>query len=1022
MIHKIIAFCLQQRLLIIGASVLLAVVGVISFERLPVQAFPDVQNVFVQVVTQYPGQAPEEVEKLISLPIEKEMNGLPHLINMRSVSIFGLSVVTLTFDDEAEDYFSRQQVLERLRAVSLPDEVSPVLGPLTTGVGEIYRYRIEAPNYPLIEQRALQDWVIERTLRTVQGVADVVAFGGGVKQYQIEADPNKLRDYKLTLPEIYQAVAANNANTGGGYIEHGYEALVVRGAGLLKTADEIGDIVVASRDGVPVLVKNIANVAVGPQPRNGIVGYNERDDVVQGIVLLIKGRDALDVLQGVKEKIGDLNGHILPPGVKIIPIYDRTELVQHTVHTVEHNMLEGAALILAILVIFLRRALASAVVITVIPLSLMFAFILIDAEHVSANLISLGAIDFGIIVDSAVVLVEAIMVKVTLEMSQKASVAHMRQSMLMTAVELARPILFSKAIIIIAFLPIFTFQRVEAKIFSPMAFTLSFALLGSLIISLTLVPVLLSYLIGPRLIESHNPLVEGMERRYRSALESVLRHPRKLFIGAGLTLALSLASTPLIGTEFMPKLDEGNIWLTITLPTPVSLAKAKVLEQDIRGHLREFSEAKSILTQLGRPEDGTDPKGFNNLEVLIDLKPKDTWHYKNKDELVEAMQKRLAVFPGLQFNFSQVIQDNVEEAISGVKGEIAIKIFGEDLKVLQEKANQITRILRSIEGSTDVAAEQQSGLAQMVISIDRAKIARYGININDVESVIAMAVGGKSATQMLEGERRFDVTVRLAGSARDSVGAIEDITVLSPDGSRIPLAELAEIKINQGASRISREDNMRRIAIKCNLIGRDQGSFVAEAQQKVAEQVVLEPGYRVVWSGQFENQQRAMKRLSFIVPVSLVLIFILLFWAFQSLKNASLIVMNVPFAMIGGLVALLLTGIHLSVSAAVGFIALFGIAVQNGVILLTQINHLRREGIPLQDAILQGSVSRLRPVVMTALMAILGLLPAALSTSVGSETAKPFAVVIIGGLITATLLTLTMLPALYRHFEEQHET
>lgn len=1024
MINKIIAFCLQQRLLVIGASVLLAVVGVISFERLPVQAFPDVQNVFVQVVTQYPGQAPEEVEKLISLPIEKEMNGLPHLTNMRSVSIFGLSVVTLTFDDDAEDYFSRQQVVERLRAVSssLPDEAQPVMGPLTTGVGEIYRYRIEASGHPLVEQRALQDWVIERTLRSVQGVADVVAFGGGVKQYQIEVDPDKLRDYKLTLPEVYQAVAANNANTGGGYIEHGYEALVVRGAGLLKSADEIGDIVVASRDGVPVFVKQIANVVVGPQPRNGIVGYNERDDVVEGVVLLIKGRDAIEVLQGVKEKIEDLNGHILPPGVKIVPIYDRTELVQHTVHTVEHNMLEGAALILAILVVFLRRALASAVVITVIPLSLLFAFILIDAKHVSANLISLGAIDFGIIVDSAVVLVEAIMVKVTLEVSQKASVAHMRQSMLMTAVDLARPILFSKAIIIIAFLPIFTFQRVEAKIFSPMAFTLSFALLGSLIISLTLVPVLLSYLLGPRLIESHNPLVEGMERRYRSVLEAVLRHPRKLFIGAGLTLALSLASTPLIGTEFMPKLDEGNIWLTITLPTPVSLAKAKVLEQDIRGRLREFSEAKSILTQLGRPEDGTDPKGFNNLEVLIDLQPKDSWHYGSKDELIEAMQKRLGVFPGLQFNFSQVIQDNVEEAISGVKGEIAIKIFGEDLKVLQEKANQITRILRSIEGATDVAAEQQSGLAQMVIAIDRARIARYGINVNDVESVIAMAVGGKTATQMLEGERRFDITVRLTGAARDSVGAIEDITVLSPDGSRIPLAELAEIKVNQGASRISREDNMRRIAIKCNLIGRDQGSFVAEAQQKVAEQVVLEPGYRIVWSGQFENQQRAMKRLSFIVPVSLVLIFVLLFWAFQSLKSASLIVMNVPFAMIGGLVALLLTGIHLSVSAAVGFIALFGIAVQNGVILLTQINHLRREGILLQDAILRGSVSRLRPVVMTALMAILGLIPAALSTSVGSETAKPFAVVIIGGLITATLLTLTMLPALYRHFEEQHET
>ena len=653
---------------------------------------------------------------------------------------------------------------------------------------------------------------------------------------------------------------------------------------------------------------------------------------------------------------------------------------------------------------------------------MLFAFILINAANVSANLISLGAIDFGIIVDSAVVMVEAIMVKMTLEMRQQESEAHMRQSMLMTATEMARPILFSKAILIIAFLPIFTFQRVEAKIFSPMAMTLSFALLGSLIISLTLVPVLLSYLQGSKLTESHNPLVHGMERYYRMLLEAVLRHPRRLFIGAGLTLALTLSSIPWIGTEFMPKLDEGNIWLTITLPTPVSLSKAKALEKDIRADLSKFSEVKSILTHLGRPEDGTDPKGFNNLEILIDLKPKETWRFGNKNELIEAMQKRLAMFPGLQFNFSQAIQDNVEEAISGVKGEIAIKIFGDDLKFLQEKANQITSILSTIEGATDIAAEQQSGLAQMVIAIDRAKIAHYGINVADVEGVITMAVGGKAATQMLEGERRFDITVRFIESMRDSVSVIENLTVLSPSGSRIPLAELAEIRINQGASRISREDNVRRIAIKCNLIGRDLGSFVAEAQQKVNQQVVLQPGYHIVWSGQFENQQRAMKRLSFIVPVSLILIFILLFWAFQSIKNAALIVMNVPFALIGGLIALLLTGIHLSVSAAVGFIALFGIAVQNGVILLSRINLLRREGVPIREAILQGSVSRLRPVVMTALMAMLGLLPAALSTSIGSETVKPFAVVIIGGLISATLLTLTMLPALYRHFEEQHET
>lgn len=1018
MIHRIIAFCLQQRLLIISTALLLLIIGVLSFERLPIQAFPDVQNVFVQVVTQFPGQAPEEVEKLINLPIEKEMNGLPKLVNMRSVAIFGLSVVTLTFDDGADDYFSRQQVLERLKAVSLPAGVKPLLGPLTTGIGEIFRYRIEAPGIPLVEQRALQDWLIERTLRSVQGVAGVVGFGGGVKQYHVEVDPAKLRNYELTLPDAYSAISTNNSNIGGGYINYGNQALVVRGTGLLKSIGDIENVTVATRAGVPVFIKNIATVSVGSQPRIGIVGFNKEDDVVEGIVLLIKGMNTVEVLRGVKEKIEYLNNFGLPRGVRIVPIYDRTELIQHTVHTVEKNMVEGAALVLIILIVFLRRIWASAIVILVIPLSLLFAFILIDLLGVSANLISLGAIDFGILVDSAVVLVEAIMVKITLDMRQKATAAHMRQTMLITSTEMARPILFSKAILITAFLPIFTFQRVEEKIFSPMAFTLSFALLGSLILSLTLVPVLLSYFIGPRLTESHNPFTCKMEKSYARLLGATLQHPRKLFATAGVLLALSLASWPLIGTEFMPQLDEGNIWLTITLPTTISLDKAKTVEMDVRNTLLGFSEAKSVLTQLGRPEDGTDPKGFNNLEVLIDLKPKETWRYRNKNEIVEEMQKRLSVFPGLKFNFSQVIQDNVEEAISGVKGEVAIKIFGDDLKILQEKANQITGILRSITGATDVAAEQQSGLAQLVVSIDHEKIARHGLSVTDVEDVIAMAIGGKPATQMLEGERRFDITVRLEASARDSVGAIQDVTVLTPSDSRIPLAQLAEIEVNQGASRISREDHMRRIAIKCNLLDRDLGSFVAEARQKIGRHVHLQPGYRMIWSGQFENQQRAMKRLSFIVPVSFILIFILLFWAFRSVANAALIVMNVPFSLIGGLVALLFTGIHLSVSAAVGFIALFGIAVQNGVILLSQINLLRQEGVPMRDAILQGSLRRLRPVVMTALMAMLGLVPAALSTGVGSETVKPFAVVIIGGLVTATLLTLTMLPALYRTIEE----
>lgn len=1021
MIERIIAFCLQQRLMVIGATLAIALSGVVAFEKLPVQAFPDVQNVFVQVVTQYAGQAPEEVEKLISLPIEREMNGLPHLLNMRSVSIFGLSVVTLTFDDDAEDYFSRQQVLERLQNADLPTEVKPQLGPLSTGVGEILRYVIDAKHLSLVEQRALQDWVIEPRLRTVQGVADVVSYGGGIKEYKVSAKPDRLKNYKLTLNQLFDAIAANNVNTGGGYIEHGDEALVVRGIGLLRSADEIGDIVVDTNDGIPVRIKDVADISVGPQPRTGIVAMNQRDDIVEGIVLLIKGRDAVEVLGGVKQKIHDLNTFGLPPGVKITPIYDRTELVGHTIHTVEHNMIEGAVLIMIILLVFLRRFLAAVLVTLIIPLSLLFAFILVDLNGISANLISLGAIDFGIIVDSAVVLVEAVMVQVTMDLQRNVDKQHLRQSLLTTATDMGRPILFSKAIIIIAFLPIFTFQRVEAKIFSPMAFTLSFALVASMLFSLTFVPAMLTYLLGPKIAERHNPLVHAMEQRYRRILEWVLRHARGVFISAIVALLLSFASIKLIGTEFMPKLDEGNIWLTITLPTPVSLSTAKELEHKVRERLESFPEARMVLTQLGRPEDGTDPKGFNNLEVLIDLNPKDTWRYPHKEQLVQAMDKELAIFPGILTNFSQVIQDNVEEAISGVKGEIAIKIFGTDLQTLQDRADQVTHILASIPGATDVAAEQQAGLAQAIVEIDRGKVSRYGINVADVERVMEIGMGGKAASQFLEGEQRFNITLRYEESARNSVAGLENLTVQAPTGQRIPLSELARIKVNQGASRISREDNMRRIAIKCNLINRDQGSFVAEAQQKVATAVDLPPGYHIVWSGQFENQQRAMKRLAVIVPISLGLIFILLFWAFMSIKNAFLIVMNVPFAMIGGILILLLTGINLSVSAAVGFIALFGIAVQNGVILVSQLNKLRREGQSLHDAIVNGSVSRLRPVVMTAMMAMLGLFPAALSTSIGSETAKPFAVVIIGGLISATILTLTLLPALYRYFAEAKE-
>ena len=1018
MIFRILVFCLQQRIMVIGMTVLIVLLGVLSFERLPIQAFPDVQNVFVQVVTQFPGQAPEEVEKAVTLPIEKEMNGLPHLINMRSVSIFGLSVVTLTFDDEAEDYFSRQQVLERLRNVDLPQSLSPTLGPLSTGVGEIYRYTIRAPHLPLVEQRALQDWMIEPRLRSVRGVADVISFGGGVKQYQVNVNLDRLKSFRLPVTDVFDAIAKNNRNTGGGYIEHGDEALVVRGVGLISSREEIGDILVATREGLPVRVKDLAEIVVGPQPRTGIVAFNDRDDVVEGVVLLIKGRDPIPVLTELKKQIADLNEHRLPEGVRIEPIYDRTDLIQHAVTTVEHNMLEGAGLILVVLILFLRRPIVAAVVTLVIPLSLLFAFILIDLRDVSANLISLGAIDFGIIVDSAVVLAEAVMVKITHDILNKENLNHMRQTLLMTSAEMGRPILFSKAIIITAFLPIFTFQQVEARIFSPMAYTLSFALVGSLVVTLTLIPVLLSFLIrGNRLEERPNELVRLMEAGYRRFLEFVLVRPAKVLSVALLALLVALSLLKVIGTEFMPKLDEGNVWLTVTLPTPISLSKAKGIEREIRAKIDLFPEVKGVLTQLGRPEDGTDPKGFNNLEILMPLNPRDTWRFSSKDELIRAMDQELSVFPGVQLNFSQVIQDNVEEAISGVKGEIAIKVFGDDLKVLQTKADEIVRVLRTVKGATDVASEQQAGLAQAVIEVDRAKISRHGIHVDDVEDMVEIAVGGKAASKLVEGNRRFDIAVRLQSDFRSSIAAIENIGVRAPGGERIPFAELGEIKVDIGASRISREENGRRIAIKCNLIDRDQGSFVEEAMPKVAEEVSLPPGYRVVWSGQFENQQRAMKRLSVIVPISLTLIFVLLFWTFQNVRQALLIVLNVPFALIGGLFALWLTGIHLSVSAAVGFIALFGIAVQNGLILVSQFNALMREGLSMHEVVIRGSVTRLRPVIMTGLMAMLGLIPAALSTGVGSETAKPFAVVIIGGLVTSTLLTLTVLPLVYGYFE-----
>lgn len=1023
MIRNILVFALQQRWMVIIVTALMAIYGALVYERLPVQAFPDVQNVYVVVISQYPNQSAEEVEKKVSMPIERAINGAPNLMHVRSVSTFGLSVVTATFNDSAEDYFSRQQVLERLKQASLPDGVQPVLGPLTTGIGEIYRYVVQSDNLPLTEIRALQDWVIAPHIKTAQGVADVTSFGGQVKQYQVNLDPERLRSFGLTAAQVMDALAANNSNTGGGVLLSGEQAMVIRGIGLLQTLDDIAQVVVVNLNGTtPVRVRDLGRVEMGHQERTGIVGYNTEDDVALGIVLMTKGGDAVKVIEGVKQRIDELNQVFLPAGTRVEVVNDRTKLVTHTIHTVTDNLLHGALLVVVILMVFLMRPVAALMVAVIIPLSLLFAFILMSLNGVSANLISLGAVDFGIIVDSTVVLVEAVMVKLTADMAQGASLMHRRQSLVSVGSQMIRPILFAKLILIAAFLPVLTFSQVEGKIFTPMALTLTFALIGSVLLTLLLVPAMMSFFLDQRLTERHNPLMEKLNQGYARLLALVLNFPKRFIALAVVMVVLSLSMVKQLGTEFMPKFDEGNIWLTVVLPTSTSLNESKAVERQVRDVLMGFPEVKLVVSHLGRPEDGTDSKGFNSMEIHVELEPKETWRYATKVALIEAIKTKVSVFSGLTFNFSQQIQASVEEAISGSQGEVVVKLYGLDLPLMQEKANQIVTILNAIQGASDVAAEQQMGVGEAQLVVNRVKAAMYGINIADVNQQIEVALGGGVATQILEGERRFDLQVRMQPDGRNSVAVIADLLIPTQQGQLIPLGEIADIHLQTGANRISRESNYRRIAIKANLVDRDQGSFVKEAMQRVHKEVELPAGYRVVWSGEFENQQRAMKRLYVIVPISLLLIFALLFWAFKSAAQALLVMLTVPFAMAGGVLLLWLLGVNLSISAAVGFIVLFGISVQNGVVMMEHINYLRANGEASITAIQEGALVRLRPVLMTALMAILGLLPAAISSGVGAEATRPFALAIIGGLVTATLATLTLLPVMYWLMLRRQET
>jgi cobalt-zinc-cadmium resistance protein CzcA len=1028
MIGHITAYTLRHRAIVVAVLALFVFAGTNAFLRLPVEAFPDVSNMSVQVITLFPGHAAEEVERLVTIPIENQMNSVPKLVSLRSISLFGLSQVTLVFEDGAEPDYVRNQVFQYLSSVTLPPGAQTSLSPNATPIGEIYRYTLKAPKgYPAVELRALEDWVVERKLRTVPGVVDVVGFGGPTKQYQVQVDPAKLKSYNLSLKQVFDALSNGNRNAGGSYVEHGSEMYVVRGLGFVRGEADIGAIAVDSRGGTPIRISDIGTVTIGNAVRLGRVGMlfktlkgiSEDDDAVQGIVVMRRGENPRDVLDGIHAKVEEINRHYLPAGVRLVAHYDRTELIHRTLHTVRKNMAEGIGLVVLVLILFLglgnyRTAL---VVALAVPVSLLGAYLLLDLRGIPANLISMGAIDFGIIVDSAVVIAENL---IRILHEKRETKPSLPVAIVQAVREMGRPILFSKAILLTAFIPVYTMQRVEGRIFRPMALTLTFALITGTIFAVFVVPALISFAVKRGTQAEESWIVRQLIRLYRPALAFALRSRKLVFAFSGVLLLSGGLAYCFIGSEFLPKLDEGALWVRIFMPKSISPSEAAKLVNNVRHRLASFPETENVLSQLGRPDDGTDINGFDVCEFNVNLKPRSEWTTaSNREALADAMARSLAQIPGIDSQFSQYIEDNVNEAVSGIKSELAIKLYGEDPEKLQEYADKIAEAISKVPGAKDVGTDQFTGQPQIQITVDRAAIARFGVSVSDIESVVETALGGSVATQVLEGERTFDLVVKIAPQAVSDLDSIRNIPVFGANGERLTLGALTKVEVRAGLAKIMREGNERRIAIKLSVRGRDLGSLVHEAEEKARAAVTLPPGYRMVWTGAFENQQRAAHRMALVVPVTIIAIFFLLFTAFDSGRFATLILLNVPFAAVGGLLALLLVHLDLSVSAMVGFIALFGVSIQSGVLLVERVRELRRLGSPLEEAIVEGSVSRVRPVMMTSLMAALGLLPAALSTGVGAETARPFAVVIIGGLVTATLLALLLLPILYASFESE---
>jgi heavy metal efflux system protein len=1029
MIRLLVDYTLNNRFIVLSVAFLLFVWGVISFEKLPVEAYPDVANVWVQVITQWPGRAAEELEQQVTIPVEIQVNGIPHLQHVRSASLAGLSVVNLIFDDDSDNDWDRQKVLERVAQVALPPNVTAQIGPDFSPIGSIYWYTLKSDNpaYDVMELKSIQDWVISKYLKSVPDVVDDSSFGGITREYQVRIDPDKLVSYGLSLAQVEQQLSNSNANAGGSFIEQGAQQINVRAVGLVHNVSDIERTVLKTQNGAALRIKDIAVVSQGPKIRLGQIGKAihradgvvlDDPDVVEGIVFMRKGADTATTLEGIHAMVRRLNDRILPRGVKIVPYLDRDDLVHYTTHTVMHNLTEGMILVVIILFLFLGNARAAVIVALTIPFALLFASICLDLRHISANLLSLGALDFGMVVDGAVVMIENIVRHLNRRESERGTPL---EQIRLAAHEVQRPVFYAIAIIITAYLPIFTLQRVEGKLFKPMAWTVVFALLGALMFSMLVAPALASLLFRLGVKEWDNPPMRYLTLRYRKAVTWAIRH-RPITVGAAalsFALAIFLGFSGVIGSEFLPHLDEGAIWVRGTLaPSTGPTESARVAER-ARQVLCSFPEVPQVVDQIGRPDDGTDTTGFFDTEYFVDLLPKEKWRpvfHEDKEKLIAAMDHELEKIPGVLWNFSQPISDNLEEAVSGVKGALAVKIYGDDLKTLEEKGDQVVSIMRGVRGVEDLGLFRLLGQPNLDFAVDRDQASRYGINVSDVQDAIQTAVGGNALSQVLIGEQRYDLVLRYQPEFRDTREAIEKIRLLSPAGERVSLGQLTKVSVSDGGSEIYREANSRYVAVKYSVRGRDLGGTVEEAIKKVNAGVKLPPGYTFDWAGEYESQKRAQRRLMLVLPLTILVIFIILYTMFKSMKWALLIMINVAMAPFGGLLALLATGTNLSVSSGVGFLALFGVSVQTGVIMLEYINQLRAKGYTIEESAAEGAVLRLRPIMMTMLVATLGLLPAALSHGIGSDSQRPFAIVIVGGLIFGLMMGVFLLPTLYVWF------